>query len=72
MRSQPISTTEVAAELVKLAVAQPQGVVSDLAGPREERMAQLAHDARPAKRVIEIPLPGPRGAAGHPHLRRLA
>lgn len=68
MRSQPISTAEVAAELVKLAVAAPQGVVPDLAGPREERMAQLvraqlAHDARRPKRVIEISLPGPMGRA---------
>ncbi len=68
MRSQPISSAEVAAELVKLAVAEPQGVVADLAGPREEQMAnlvraQLAHDTGRAKRVIEIPLPGPMGRA---------
>ncbi|PRB67654.1 SDR family oxidoreductase [Arthrobacter sp. MYb213] len=68
MRSQPVSTTEVAAELVKLATGEPQGVVADLAGPREERMAdlvraQLAHDAGRAQRVIEVPLPGPMGRA---------
>lgn len=68
MRSQPISTTEVAAELVKLAVAGPQGVVADLAGPREERMAdllraQLAATHGRAKQVLEIAIPGPMGQA---------
>ncbi|MGP9781607.1 3-beta hydroxysteroid dehydrogenase [Arthrobacter sp. MYb211] len=68
MRSQPIAAAEVAAELVKLAVAQPQGVVADLAGPREERMvdlvrAYLKHATGRAKRVMEIPIPGPMGRA---------
>lgn len=68
MRSQPVSSAEVAAELVRLATGEPQGVVTDLAGPREERMAdlmraQLAHDTGRAKRVFEIPLPGPMSRA---------
>lgn len=61
MRSQPIAVAEVAAELVRIAGAEPQGLMPDLAGPREERWADLirfylaGEQHRP---VIEIAMPG--------------
>lgn len=62
MRSQPIATSEVASELVAIATGAPQGVVPDLAGPREENMAGLvrrllASEGR-RRPVLQIPLPG--------------
>jgi len=62
MRSQPIATTEVAAELVAIAAGDPRGLEPDLAGPQEESMADLvrrylAATERP-RPVIQVPLPG--------------
>ncbi len=62
MRSQPVSAAEVARELVTIATGEPQGLVPELAGPHEERMADLVGRylraiGRP-QRVIEVPLPG--------------
>lgn len=65
MRCQPVGSTEVAQRLLQLAVAGPQGRVTDLAGPREERMVDLVRkyltvtgQSRP---VLELPFPGPWG-----------
>lgn len=62
MRSQPIAAVEVAAELVAIAVGAPRGVAPDLAGPQEERMANLVKRYLDATGqsgpVLEVPLPG--------------
>jgi uncharacterized protein YbjT (DUF2867 family) len=67
MRSQPIAADEVAARLVELAADAPAGRARDLAGPREERMADLARRWLAASgrktRVLEFPLPGGFGRA---------
>lgn len=62
MRSQPIAAAEVAAELVRIAEGAPSGIVPALAGPLEERMADLVRrylaatgERRP---VIELSIPG--------------
>jgi uncharacterized protein YbjT (DUF2867 family) len=67
MRSQPIAAAEVAAELVAIASGDPRGIEPDLAGPREEKMADLVRrylfatgKRRP---VIEISIPGAWGRA---------
>lgn len=66
-RSQPIAAREVAERLVELATQAPAGRVRDLAGPREERMADLARRWLAASgkttRVLEFPLPGAFGRA---------
>ncbi|MUN62812.1 NAD(P)H-binding protein [Kocuria sediminis] len=67
MRSQPVAAREVAARLVALAEAGPSGRVPDLAGPREERMAELSRRWAAAGgvrgRVLELPVPGGFGRA---------
>jgi len=62
MRSQPIAAAEVAAELVSIASDDPRGIEPELAGPQEERMADLvrrylAAAGRP-RPVIELSIPG--------------
>jgi uncharacterized protein YbjT (DUF2867 family) len=65
MRSQPIAAREVAERLAELAVGDPQGLVTELAGPREENMARMVRAyARATRRpgpIIEVPAPGPGG-----------
>ncbi|QAY58777.1 SDR family oxidoreductase [Microbacterium protaetiae] len=65
MRSQPIEAAEVAARLVELAEGVPAGRVTDIAGPRVERMADLARRYGRAAglpgRVVELSLPGGSG-----------
>ncbi|QAY58584.1 SDR family oxidoreductase [Microbacterium protaetiae] len=62
MRSQPIAATEVATELVAIACGEPRGLEPDLAGPREENMADLVRRYLAAigrsRPVIQVPLPG--------------
>ncbi|MCS5713208.1 3-beta hydroxysteroid dehydrogenase [Herbiconiux sp. CPCC 205716] len=62
IRSQPIAAAEVADELVSIAAGDPRGLEPDLAGPQEERMADLVKRLLRAegnrKPVIQIPLPG--------------
>ncbi|UOQ56038.1 SDR family oxidoreductase [Leucobacter allii] len=62
MRAQPVAVDEVAAELVRIASGAPLGVVRDLAGPREERMAELVARYLRAtgerRRVLQLPFPG--------------
>jgi len=65
MRSQPIDAAEVAERLVELAEGAPAGRVTDIAGPRVERMAELARRygraAGLSGRVVELSLPGDSG-----------
>jgi uncharacterized protein YbjT (DUF2867 family) len=66
-RTQPIAAAEVAAELVRLAAAGPQGFAPDLAGPQEEWLPDMIRRYLVAvgrtARVIEVPLPGLLGTA---------
>ncbi|TCK65812.1 NAD(P)H-binding protein [Curtobacterium sp. PhB136] len=67
MRSQPIAAADVAAELVTIALQEPQGMVPDLAGPQEESMPDLVRRyARASGRnnpVLHLTLPGAIGKA---------
>ena len=67
MRSQPVAAREVAERLVDLAEHGPAGRVRDLAGPREERMSDLARRWAKATgragRVVELVVPGRFGRA---------
>lgn len=67
MQSQPVAAVEVADRLVDLAEAGPSHRVSDLAGPRVERMAHLSRRWAAATggkgKVLEVPLPGGLGQA---------
>ena len=67
MQSQPVAAREVAERLVALAVAEPAGRVTDLAGPRVERMSDMVRRWATATgrrgRVVEVPLPGAYGRA---------
>ncbi|WP_425953969.1 SDR family oxidoreductase [Xylanimonas sp. McL0601] len=62
MRSRPVAAAEAAAALVRIAEAGPSGLVPDLGGPREERMADLGRRYLAAigvrRRVLELSLPG--------------
>jgi uncharacterized protein YbjT (DUF2867 family) len=70
-RTQPVAAREVGAELARLAGAAPPAAgapaLSELAGPREENMADLIRQvvsARGARRrVIEVRVPGAAGKA---------
>ncbi len=62
----PVAAREVGEHLVTLAEAAPAGRATDLVGPRDERLAdlarrQLAHDGI-RRRVLEVRLPGRYGA----------
>ena len=67
MRSQPIAAAEVAAELVAIAVGEPCGLAPDLAGPRDEVMADLVRRYLAAtgqrRPVVEVAIPGAWGRA---------
>jgi uncharacterized protein YbjT (DUF2867 family) len=62
MRSQPIAAADVAAELVAIASGSPRGLVPELAGPQEEKMADLVRRYLAAtgqrRPVIEVSIPG--------------
>lgn len=67
MRLQPIAGSEVADALIDLALAPAQGLVQDLAGPKEENMPELfaqylQHEGKSPK-IIEVPVPGAMGKA---------
>jgi uncharacterized protein YbjT (DUF2867 family) len=66
-RSQPIAAREVADRLVDLALGGPAGLVTELAGPREEDIGRMvrAYAKATGKRwpVIRVPAPGPGGRA---------
>lgn len=67
MRLQPIAGHEVAKALAELAEAPAQGLVQDLAGPREEYMPDLfaQHLQKQGKspKLVEVPIPGAMGKA---------
>ncbi|CCQ16672.1 putative uncharacterized protein [Rhodococcus sp. AW25M09] len=67
MVSQPIAAREVAERLVDLAEKSPAGRVTDLGGPREERMAEMVRQYSRAidapGLVLELPIPGTYGRA---------
>ena len=67
MRSQPVAASEVAAALIQIVESGAHGDEPDLAGPREERMADLSRSylrrTGSAARVLEVRLPGALGAA---------
>lgn len=61
-RVQPVAASVVAARVVELAVAGPQGRATDLAGPREERLDRMirswARRDGSHRPVIPVRLPG--------------
>jgi len=67
MTSQPVAAREVAEHLVALALANPAGHTTDLAGPHIEQMPHMvrAYAKATGKRgpIITIPAPGPFGKA---------
>jgi uncharacterized protein YbjT (DUF2867 family) len=66
MRSQPIAAREVGVALAELALAEPAGLLPDLAGPEQHWMHDLVRrvrDARGSRRpVMSFRLPGKVGA----------
>lgn len=66
-RLRPVAAREVGARLVELAEAGPAGRARDLAGPRDERLAELVRRMLAAdgvrRRVLEVRLPGVFGRA---------
>ncbi|HEY5833088.1 SDR family oxidoreductase [Streptomyces sp.] len=67
MRIQPVAVREVAAALAELAAGPPLGMAPELAGPREEELADLARRVLRARgerrRVLAVRLPGATGRA---------
>jgi len=67
MRTRPVSTRELAAALVDLALADPVGDAGEIGGPREERLAGMVRAYLAARRrrgrVLEVRLPGAFGRA---------
>ena len=65
MLSQPVAAQEVADELVRLATSPPSGMAPELAGPREERVPDMARRLASARGrrglVLTVPLPGATG-----------
>lgn len=66
-RLRPVAAREIGARLVELAEAGPAGRVRDLAGPRDERLAEMVRRMLAAdgvrRRVLEVRLPGVFGRA---------
>jgi uncharacterized protein YbjT (DUF2867 family) len=66
-RTQPIAAREVAERLIELAVAEPAGRATDLAGPREESLADMVRAYARAKGsrawIPSVSLPGAFGRA---------
>ncbi|HEY0249864.1 MAG TPA: NAD(P)H-binding protein [Gryllotalpicola sp.] len=67
MRTQPIAAAEVAAALVESAEDAPGGFIAELAGPREENLADMIRRYLKASgqhgRVLEVAMPGAMGKA---------
>ena len=67
MRTQPVAAAEVADELVHLAEQEPAGFATDLGGPAEEKLTDLARRYLAATGghgpVVPVPVPGPMGRA---------
>ena len=66
MLSQPVAAHDVADELVRLAKAPAGGMAAEIAGPREERVPDMARRLASARGgrplVITLPLPGATGS----------
>ncbi len=66
-RIRPVAAVEVAAELVRLAVGEPQGLGPELAGPEEHQVVELARRVVRAsgrrRPVVGVRLPGAAGRA---------
>jgi uncharacterized protein YbjT (DUF2867 family) len=64
MQSQTVAAREVAAELVRLATAEPVGAAPDLAGPEVAYLPDLVRRflrSRGSRRIVlPVPMPGPR------------
>jgi uncharacterized protein YbjT (DUF2867 family) len=62
MLSQPVAAREVADELVRFAAGEPAGTAAELAGPREEKVPDMARRFASAQGrrplVLTLPLPG--------------
>jgi uncharacterized protein YbjT (DUF2867 family) len=62
MKCQPIAATEVGAELARIAVGGPRGILPDLGGPRIENMADMVRryltHSGDSRRVLQLSLPG--------------
>jgi uncharacterized protein YbjT (DUF2867 family) len=67
MRSQPVAAKEVAAALVRAALADPAGLAPELAGPEERDMAAMVRQLQRARGghrpVLPLRLPGAAGRA---------
>jgi uncharacterized protein YbjT (DUF2867 family) len=65
LRFQPVDARDVAARLVELTLAQPAGLVPDLAGPTVYGMADLVRGYLRGKRRLLLPvrMPGKTGRA---------
>ena len=65
MLSQPVAAQDVADELVRLATAPAAGMAAEIAGPREERVPDMARRLASATGsrsfVLTVPLPGATG-----------
>ncbi len=65
MLSQPVAAREVADELVRIATSPAAGMAAELAGPREERVPDMARRLASARGrrslVVTLPLPGATG-----------
>lgn len=63
----PVAAAEVAAELVAIAAGEPQGLATELAGPEEHRLVDLARrivSTRGRRRpVVDVQMPGGGGRA---------
>jgi uncharacterized protein YbjT (DUF2867 family) len=65
MLSQPVAAREVAARLTRLAVGEPQGMATEIAGPQQLQLTDMTRHLLQARgrRTLVLPLPVP-GAAG--------
>lgn len=67
LRCRPIASVTVAERLLRLAEGEGAGVVRDLGGPEELRMAEVGRrcfaQRGDRRRVVELPLPGAMGKA---------
>jgi uncharacterized protein YbjT (DUF2867 family) len=64
MQTQTVAAREVAAELVRLATAEPVGAAPDIAGPEVSFLPDLVrrflHSRGSRRVVLPVPMPGPR------------
>lgn len=67
IRFQPVEVDEVAARLAELAAGEPAGLVTDIAGPKVYKMAELVRDYLRAsgkhRLIMRVRLPGKAGKA---------